>query len=126
MTVYEQDWLEDQTDNLNYLQESVDAGRAWLMSMGSAAAKHNLSIQYCMSHPKHILQSVEINAVTQARASGDYGGSTWKQWNCGVTSAFCEALQLRPSKDTWWSTTTEPGERYGPNAGYPRNETFHR
>lgn len=42
------------------------------MQMGRAAETNGQTIQYCMSHVRHILQAVEIPAVTNARASGDY------------------------------------------------------
>ena len=38
--------------------------RDWLMQMGEAARKNGLTIQYCMSYPRHILQSLEIPVVT--------------------------------------------------------------
>ena len=42
------------------------------MSMGQAADKLNINIQYCMSLPRHILQALEIPRVTQTRRSTDY------------------------------------------------------
>lgn len=46
-------------------QNNVSASRLWLTSMGSAALKLNMTIQYCMPLPIHLLQSVEAQAVTQ-------------------------------------------------------------
>jgi copper chaperone CopZ len=46
--------------------------------MGHGAAAEGMTIQYCMSHVRHILQSVEVPAVTNARASGDYH-PVWSQ-----------------------------------------------
>ncbi len=42
--------------------------RDWLMQMGRGAALNEITIQYCMSLPMHIMQSLEIPAVTQVRA----------------------------------------------------------
>ena len=42
------------------------------MQMGEGARKAGLTIQYCMPYARHLLQSVEIPVVTQARASDDY------------------------------------------------------
>lgn len=62
-----------------------------------------------MSYCRHILASVEIGAVTQARASGDYhpgsdgqaGG--YDQWhNVGTTGLLAWALGIAPSKDNFW------------------------
>ena len=41
-------------------------GRDWLRQMGNGARKNGMTIQYCMSPPRAVLQSVEIPTVTQA------------------------------------------------------------
>ena len=65
-----------------------------------------------VAYSRHILQSVGIPAVTQARASNDYGGNAYStclrssasahaaavQWNIGITSIFAYAIGLAPSK----------------------------
>ena len=35
------------------------------------------------------------------------------QWRIGLTSIFAWALNLAPFKDTFWSSGTQPGNRYG-------------
>ena len=45
LTVYEQDWLNDEFDRFPPLTESATLGRDWLQQMGSAAAENGLSIQ---------------------------------------------------------------------------------
>eukprot|EP00054_Salpingoeca_dolichothecata_P014018 m.78605 g.78605 ORF g.78605 m.78605 type:complete len:753 (+) comp20774_c0_seq2:47-2305(+) len=112
LRVYEQDWLDDQFDGTNYLLESATTARTWLMQMGTAAANNGLSIQYCMSHCRHIMQSVEIPAVTQARASGDYAGEHREQWRIGQSSLFAYSLGIAPSKDNYWSQFREEGAPY--------------
>ena len=82
--MYEQDWLDTEYDNMRYLNTNATAARTWLLQMGSAAAKNDLTIQYCMSHCRHIMQSVEIPAVTNARATGDYFHMP-DQWAIGGT-----------------------------------------
>lgn len=57
LRVYEQDWLDDEFDDIPALLSDVTLGRQWLMQMGSAAARNGLTIQYCMSHVRHILQA---------------------------------------------------------------------
>jgi hypothetical protein len=117
LTTYEQDWLDDEFDNFPPLTNSATLGREWLMQMGTAAADNGLAIQYCMSHCRHMLASVEIPAVTQARASGDYQQSRSDQWSqLGTTALFAYALGVAPSKDNYWSTTTQPGNRWGDNS----------
>ena len=41
-------------------------GRDWLRQMGNGARKNGMTIQYCMSQARHMLQSLEIPVVTQA------------------------------------------------------------
>ncbi len=54
-----------------------------------------------MSHVRHVLQSVELYAITNARASGDYHpGNT--QWNIGTSSILAHAVGIAPSKDNYW------------------------
>jgi len=81
--------------------------------MGNAARDHEVTIQYCMSLPRHILQSVEVPAVTQARASRDYqpGNDQWRA--VGMTSIFLHALRIAPSKDNFWTTDKITMPRYG-------------
>ena len=83
-----------------------------LLQMGTAAARNDLTMQYCMSHCRHIMQSVEIPAVTNARASGDYhpGGDQWRP--LGTTGIFGWALAIAPTKDSYWSTDVQTGSGY--------------
>ena len=85
--------------------------------MGTAAANNGISIQYCMSHCRHMLASVEIPAVTQARASGDYSQSRTDQWSqLGTTSMFGYAIGVASSKDNYWSTSVQKGNKWGDNS----------
>ena len=79
---------------------------------GDRRARAGLTVQYCMSHCRHVLASAEFPSVTQARASGDYhpGGDQWHP--VGTTSLFAYALGLAPSKDNYWSTTDQPGAKH--------------
>lgn len=54
------------------LNTNLTLGKKWLNDMGKAALKHGITIQYCMSLSRHILQSLESSAVTQARVTNDY------------------------------------------------------
>ncbi len=93
----------------------IHFGHQWLTSMGEAAAKVGINIQYCMSLPRHILTALEIPRVTHARASTDYffhltAGA--QQWAIGISSMFADAIGLAPFKDAFWSTSLEPGAPY--------------
>ena len=82
LAVYEQDWLYNEFNGVPLLTENATMARDWLLQMGRAAERNNLTIQYCMAYPRHALQSLEISAVTQIRASDDYvpGIKTPKNW----------------------------------------------
>ena len=44
----------------------------WLSGMANAAARLNMTVQYCMAHPASFLHALQLPAVTNGRASGDY------------------------------------------------------
>ena len=86
-------------------------GDRWIDAMGAAAAHLNVTIQFCMVPPKFLLKSVQVPAVTNARASIDYGPGN-ANWRIGFSSTLIWALGLAPSKDTLWSTVEQPGCPY--------------
>ena len=69
--------MDAQTIEFQPLMTNVSVGKKWLKEMGNAALKHGITIQYCMSLSRHILSSLENNAVTQARVTNDYATN----WN---------------------------------------------
>ncbi|CAL1533037.1 unnamed protein product [Lymnaea stagnalis] len=118
LQVYEQDWLNVQFLSTNGLKTDLGLGRQWLTQMGKAAEKYGMKIQYCMSLPRHALQSLELPAVTQARASDDYHLGE-DQWKIGVTSHLADALGLAPSKDTFWTINHPVNNRYNKSEANP-------
>ncbi len=87
LIVYEQDWLITQTKEFEPLYTDIHLGHQWLMSMGEAAEKLNITLQYCMSLPPHILTALEIPRVTQTRVSSDYAvhlENKGDQWSIGI------------------------------------------
>eukprot|EP01060_Flectonema_neradi_P027449 TRINITY_DN37043_c0_g1_i1.p1 TRINITY_DN37043_c0_g1~~TRINITY_DN37043_c0_g1_i1.p1 ORF type:complete len:774 (+),score=131.92 TRINITY_DN37043_c0_g1_i1:61-2382(+) len=106
MNGFEQDFM-----NLNYkcvpeFIKDVYAAEQWQAGMNAAAMKHNLPVQWCMASATDLLQSIELQSVTNFRASGDYRfGSSW---DLGVTSILLHALGSKPSKDTFWTQQQEP------------------
>eukprot|EP00755_Sulcionema_specki_P005652 Sspe_Gene.33353::Locus_16286_Transcript_1_1_Confidence_1.000_Length_2525::g.33353::m.33353 len=116
LSTYEQDWLYNEFNGVPLLQRDPTWARRWLMQMGSAAQKHGLTIQYCMAYPRHALQSVEIQQVTQIRSSDDYvpgRDKTPGDWNLGGSSILAHALALAPFKDNYWTSSFEPGGSCG-------------
>ena len=110
--LYEQDWLYVTNREVSALETSLTLGHDWLMQMADGAAKNNQTIQYCMSYSRHAMQSLEFPTVTQARVSGDYLHSGFNQWRVGVSSIFAWAMSIRPYKDTFWTTSVQPGNPY--------------
>lgn len=73
LSVYEQDWMYNEWQGLNATRREPTLSRDWLVGMGLGAAKQNVTVQYCMTFARMVLQSAEIPAVTTFRASDDYG-----------------------------------------------------
>ncbi|XP_041369874.1 uncharacterized protein LOC121383842 [Gigantopelta aegis] len=125
LIVYEQDWLNVQLLGLADLQTNLNLGRNWLQRMAEAAEWHDLRIQYCMALSRHALQSIEFPVVTQARVSTDYHLRD-DQWKIGITSIFADAMGVAPSKDTFWTTSDQPGNPFFPDKTelFPEIETL--
>jgi hypothetical protein len=120
LVLYEQDWLDRQTTDFLPTRTNIYLGHQWLISMGEAADKIGINIQYCLSLPRHILTALQIPRVTHARISPDYAGhleGKAQQWAIGISSMFADAIGLAPFKDVFWSSTLEPGAPY---KGSPR------
>jgi hypothetical protein len=60
--------MDVQTAKLPALTTSATLGHTWLRHMDSAASTFNLSLMFCMTWCRHVLASVELPSVTQARA----------------------------------------------------------
>ena len=122
--VYEQDWLDTEYEGLKELRSDLFLGQTWLRQMGEAAQELGLTIQYCMPWPRHIMQSLEMPAVTQVRVSDDYRpGNT--QWQIGHTTMLAHALGLAAFKDNFH--TSEDQSKQGcktPPEPYPALETY--
>jgi hypothetical protein len=128
LIVYEQDWLITQVESFEPTRTDIHLGHQWLMSMGEAAEKVGINIQYCMSLPRHILTALQIPRVTHTRTSGDYAGHLTNprssQWDIGISSMFADAIGLAPFKDVFWSTSEQPGAPYksSPHEVLPERE----
>ena len=107
LIVYEQDWLDNEFAGLKDLETDLFLGRQWLVDMGEAAAQLGITIQYCMAWPRHLMQTVEIPAVTQIRVSDDYHPGN-NQWKIGDASILAHSLGLASFKDTFHTVMVEP------------------
>ena len=75
-----------------------------------------------MAFPRHVMTSVALVSVTQARASQDYHPGN-EQWRIGISSIFNAALDIAPSKDSFWSMPgiPNPPGHYGDDVQEPYN-----
>ena len=101
--MYEQDWLDVQYLAMETTKKDFETAENWLLQMGQGASQHNVFIKYCMSLPRELLTSVQIDSVNAARVSGDYRLSQ-DNWRIGLSSHLATALGLAAFKDTFWST----------------------
>ncbi|XP_071834017.1 uncharacterized protein [Apostichopus japonicus] len=120
--LYEQDWLNQQFESMDATLENITVGRTWMMGIAYGAMKNDMYLQFCMPMARHLLQSVEIPQLTQARASGDYQPGN-DQWDIGLTSIMHHAIRIRPFKDNFWTTTTQPGNIYARSEKHPHLQT---
>ena len=119
MAVYEQDWMYNEFLGLNATQTSATLAEDWLREMATGASNAGAAVQYCMEMARFVMQAVELPAVTQFRASDDYGagndakcGFPYCVYYVGTTSLLAYALDLKPSKDNFWSTQVQPGNAF--------------
>ena len=67
LAVYEQDWICLTHMKMNATQDNVHLARQWFLAMDRAALSNNMTIQLCMMFSRHVLQTLEMDAVTNAR-----------------------------------------------------------
>ena len=124
LTMYEQDWMCTEYDEVEALQTNLTLADEWLAGMNSGAAGSGRSIQYCMPYPNDVLAASAHAAVTNARATGDYFHCP-HQWAVGGTSLFYHALNILPFKDGFYSSNNKQvgGQTVGPETD-PDRETL--
>ncbi len=83
----------------------------WLRDMDYGAQQAGINIQYCMTLQRELLQSVELPSVNRIRASEDYL-LVEDQWKIGITSHITQAIGVKPYKDVFWTSRSNPGNLY--------------
>lgn len=107
LNCYLQDWLSYQYDEIDPMKETVDFANTWTMNMGKAAAKHGITMQYCMAPSSFMMNAVKLPNMMQARASDDHNGMQPRRWyhpHFTQTSMLCHAIGFWPHKDTFFSS----------------------
>jgi hypothetical protein len=112
---FETDFLSDHLLPTLGMARDPSGLKTYFQGMADAAAGAGLGVQLCMPTAGIVLASQRWPAMTNARATPDYGteahpGSTWaKTYNMGIGSLLFWAVGLAPSKDVFWTTTHQPG-----------------
>jgi len=118
LSMYEQDWMEKEYSMVEALQTNISMGDLWLYGMAEGAARSNRTVQYCMPLPSQVLSASYLPAVTNVRATEDYGfyRAHKDQWAIGQTALFYWALNILPFKDGFYSSTLKQvgGQTVGP------------
>eukprot|EP00937_MAST-01D_sp_MAST-1D-sp2_P002400 g2400.t1 len=124
LTMYEQDWMCTEYDEVSALQTNITLADLWLEGMADGAAGSGRTVQYCMPYPNDLLAASKHAAVTNARATGDYFHAG-DQWAVGATSLFYWAIGILPFKDGFYSSTNKQtgGQTVGPEKN-PDRETL--
>ena len=72
MITYEQDFLTRTFASIPALASNISLAKTWLAYMNDAAKDLNVSIQYCMTQPQHLLQTASFPQVRACvRAAAD-------------------------------------------------------
>ena len=100
---YEQDWL-DQIYFNSEMCRVIGVGDEFADGMANAAARHGLTLQYCMPLPRHFLQGARYSNLTTIRTSGD-------RFEPGKWRAFIYTSQLAAALGIWpWCDVFKSGE----------------
>jgi hypothetical protein len=121
LSMYEQDWMVTEYQEVDELHTNISMGDLWLYGMAEGAAKSGRTVQYCMPTPYEVLSAASLPSVTNARATGDYFHSN-NQWAVGNTALFYWALNILPFKDGFYSSTNKQvgGQTEGPETNPDR------
>jgi hypothetical protein len=115
LSMYEQDWMCTEYDQVEALQTNISLADLWLHGMAYGAQSSGRTVQYCMPYPHDVLAAAAFPAVTNARATGDYFHAP-NQWAIGATAMFYWAIGIIPFKDGFYSSTNKQigGQTVGP------------
>lgn len=99
VATYEQDWL----DGAAHTDFNLSDPAAFLDNMAAAMAQQNLTLQYCMAAPRHLLQISKYSNVTTARVSFDgFQRANWTHFL--YTSRLARSVGVWPFSDNFKST----------------------
>ena len=114
MVAAEADFLNWHQLTIPELFSTLDGGQEYLAGFAAAALSHGISHQMCMALPSQIMSTLQMPAVTNARASPDNTPTNENRWKIGYTSLLMWPLDVQPFFDNVWTEAVEPAEPYGP------------
>ena len=114
MGSFTQDFLDFQSLLFPAFLQDAAGNAAWMSGQADAALAAGFATQYCMALPSDILESSRHPAVTNARASNDYGVGG-DNWRIAGSSLLLSALGMRASKDNFATgAATDRGQETSP------------
>ena len=109
MLMFEQDFFSVMNSRTHVLSRDISVGDVWLAGMDAAAAAFNVTLQFCMMDPVHVLKTSEVRAATNGRASQDAIGDPERHLVLGVSAMLHYALGIWASADNVWTNSTQGG-----------------
>jgi hypothetical protein len=110
-TCVEQDWMIMSWFGARPLRARPGRAMAWLQGLDEAAARHALTLIWCMSTPGDLMATVELPRVVAARTCDDYryAADPARLWRWYLTvNRLADGLGLAVFKDCFF-TATDPG-----------------
>jgi hypothetical protein len=102
---YEQDWLDRIYKYSPEFQSTPDKAEAFMDNMARAMRERGVTMQYCMTLPRHYLQGAKYENLTSVRVSDDgFGRSRWSDYL--YVSTLAGALKEWPWVDVFMSKQT--------------------
>lgn len=101
MRGFEHDFLNFNFLAVPHFRKHLGSSETWLAAIDTSARERGIPVQMCMSLPSDLMASVKLNSVSNYRASGDYASDD--NWLIAGSSLLAFALDLRPSKDNFWT-----------------------
>ena len=102
---YEQDWLDRIYNNSPEFQSTPDKGEAFMDNMSRATKERGVTMQYCMTLPRHYLQGAKYENLTSVRVSED--GFNRRFWTPALyVSTLAGSLGEWPWVDVFMSRDT--------------------
>ena len=115
LVAYEQDFMVTNFLKTRKYRQVLGEYERWFAGMAAAAADREIPLQLCMAMPSDAILAAKADWATNARASDDYAlPSNLPSFGGGALLLW--ALGLRPSKDTFWTTSNSSKRAYAPGA----------